>query len=281
MTFISKIKTSIRLTRPLNVLITFLVVIVGAVICIGQDYSLLKITLAGISAALTAGEGNVINDVVDLEPDKINHPERPLPSEKITSSEAVIEYTLLTTVALLLSAFINIIALVIVSVTWILLFLYSYRLKRIPLTGNLTVAFLTGLAFIYGGVAVNNVRSAIIPALFAFMINLIRELIKDMQDVEGDSQIGIKTLPQTLGFGKTKIIISSLSVLLIAATFIPFINKIYQIEFFVIVMILVNPLLVYVIKKLFEDDSKRNLNKLSNILKLDMVFGLIAIFLGR
>jgi len=263
------------------VLITFLVVIVGAIICIGQDYSLLKIILAGISAALTAGAGNVINDVVDLEPDKINHPGRSLPSGKITSSEAVIEYTLLTTIALLLSAFINIIALVIVSVTWVLLFFYSYKLKRVPLAGNLTVAFLTGLAFIYGGVAVNNIQSAFIPAFFAFMINLIRELIKDMQDVEGDSQLGIKTLPQKLGFEKTKIIITSLSALLIAATFIPFISKIYQIEFFVIVMVLVNPLLVYIIKKLFEDDSQQNLNKLSNILKLDMVFGLIAIFLGR
>ena len=276
-----KIKSLFSLTRPLNVLITFLVVIVGAVICIGQEYSLLKIILAGISAALIAGAGNVINDVIDLSSDKINHPKRPLPSGKITSPEAVIEYTLLTTVALLLSAFINIIALVIVSVTWVLLFFYSYRLKRIPLIGNLTVSFLTGLAFIYGGVAVNNAQSAIIPAFFAFMINLIRELIKDMQDVEGDSQLGIKTLPQKLGFGKTKIIITTLSALLIAATLIPFINRIYQIEFFVIVMVIVNPLLVYVIKKLFEDDSQQNLNKLSNILKLDMVFGLIAIFFGR
>ena len=136
-----KIKSLFSLTRPLNVLITFLVVIVGAVICIGQEYSLLKIILAGISAALIAGAGNVINDVIDLSSDKINHPKRPLPSGKITSPEAVIEYTLLTTVALLLSAFINIIALVIVSVTWVLLFLYSYKLKRVPLVGNLTVAF--------------------------------------------------------------------------------------------------------------------------------------------
>ena len=61
----------------------------------------------------------------------------------------------------------------------------------------------------------------------------------------------------------------------------PFIKELYAIEYFLIVMVIVNPLLVYIVKSLFDDDSTKNLNKLSNLLKLDMVIGLTAIFLGK
>ncbi len=61
----------------------------------------------------------------------------------------------------------------------------------------------------------------------------------------------------------------------------PFVYNLYAIEYFIVVMAIVNPFLIYIVKSLFEDDSVKNLNKLSNLLKLDMLFGLTAIFLGR
>ena len=179
----SNIKAYILITRPVNVLITFLVVIVGALICIISYYSIYKILLAAFSAALTAGAGNIINDIYDIEADKINHPERPLAKEIITINNAWVEYFFLTLLAVAASYFINQTALAIVFLTSVLLYLYSARLKKIPLLGNITVAYLTGLAFIFGGVSVNNVSGAFIPAIFAFLINFIRELIKDMDDI--------------------------------------------------------------------------------------------------
>jgi len=257
------------------------VVIVGAIICINTGYSISKIILAGISAGLTASAGNVINDIIDKNADKINHPERPLPSGKISVRLAVIEYLVLVVSAVAISFFINRLALNVVLLTTVLLLIYSTRLKRIPLLGNFTIAFLTGFAFIYGGVAVDNPRAAVIPALFAFFINFIRELVKDLQDIRGDSAAGIKTFPNQFGIVPTKYFITFLTIVLIAATVYPFIYKIYNIEFFVVVMIFVNPLLVYVLKSLYENNEPTNLIKLSNLLKLDMVFGLAAIFFGR
>ena len=70
----------------------------------------------------------------------------------------------------------------------------------VPILGNLIVSILTGLVFIYGGVAVNNPLAAIIPAIFAFLINLIREVVKDMQDVEGDLKQEMITFPGKFGF---------------------------------------------------------------------------------
>ena len=69
----------------------------------------------------------------------------------------------------------------------------------------LIIALLTGLAFIYGGFAVGNPVAAIVPAVFAFLINLIREIVKDIQDIEGDTKAGVITFPIKFGFKKSKI----------------------------------------------------------------------------
>jgi len=277
----SIIKAYIFITRPVNVILTFLVVVVGAFICVISDYSIYIILLAALSAALTAGAGNIINDIYDKEADKINHPERSLAKGLINSRNAWIEYFILTLLAVAASSFINQTALAIVILSSVLLYLYSARLKKIPLLGNITVAYLTGLAFIFGGIAVNNVRGALIPAVFAFLINFIRELIKDMDDIEGDTKVRVQTFPKRFGMKATILLITFLTFMLIAFTFYPFIKNIYNIEFFVIAMLVINPILVYFLKLLYEKDAAKGLNKLSNMLKLDMLFGLLAIFLGK
>ena len=154
----------------------------------------------------------------------------------------------LSLLSLVLSCFVNRLALLIDTSALVLLFFYSFRLKRIVLLGNFSVAFLTGLAFIYGGVSVDNSKYAIIPAIFAFFINFIREIVKDMEDIEGDKSAGIFSFPYLYGFKRSKIIISVFSLLLIIATLIPFISKFYRIEYFIIIMALVNPILIYSFK---------------------------------
>jgi len=271
----------LQISRALNSLITFLVIIVASIISIDGSYSVLKIFLAGLSGALTASSGNVLNDYFDINIDKINKPQRVLPSGKLSSKEAFTFYIVLSVLSLLISSFININAFIIVFIAVSFLFFYSYQLKKMSLTGNIVVALLTGLAFIYGGIAVDNIKDAIIPAMFAFLINFIREVIKDMEDIEGDRQQGINTYPALYGFKKSKMIIVLIIIVLIILTVFPFVINLYTIEYFLVVMVFVNPLLVYILKSLFADDSIKNLNKLSNLLKLNMVIGLTAIFLGR
>jgi geranylgeranylglycerol-phosphate geranylgeranyltransferase len=276
-----KLKALIIISRPINLLITFLVIIVACIISIKGDYSVLKVFFAGLTGALTASAGNVINDYFDINIDKVNRPHRVLPKGELTLREALVSYIFLFFVSLLLSIFISLIALLEVFFASALLFLYSYKIKKIPLLGNFVVAFLTGFAFIYGGMAVDNSKAAIIPALFALLINFIREIVKDMEDIEGDKQQGINSYPAIRGFKKAKMIIVFITGVLIILTVFPFINELYAIEYFIIVMVIVNPLLVYIVKSLFDDDSTKNLNKLSNLLKLNMVIGLTAIFLGK
>jgi geranylgeranylglycerol-phosphate geranylgeranyltransferase len=275
-----KLTVIIKLIRPLNFLITFASVIVTAVICLPDKTFGLNVFIAAFAASLVMASGNIINDIHDIEIDKINKPLRPLPSGKITIKEAYGLYLFFIIVSVVLSLLVNQGALIIVLISILLLFLYSKYLKRVLLIGNITVAFLTGLVFIFGGVVIENPAAAIVPAVFAFLINLIREIVKDMEDVEGDTKAGVITFPVKFGFQKSKYIILFISLTLILYTLYPFITQLYKIEYFIIVMVIVNPILVYCLKILFEDHSVKNLKRLSNFLKLSMVFGLIAIYFG-
>ena len=275
-----KLTAVFKIIRPENFLITFISVIVAVIICLPQNYSELNILIAAVAAALTAAAGNIINDIYDIDTDKINQPQRPIPLEIISTKEAFILYTLFTIISILLSMWLNLFALSIILFSHLLLFLYSKYLKQIPLVGNITVAFLTGLVFIFGGVVVGNPSAAILPAIFAFLINLIREIVKDVQDIEGDRQAGLFTFPIKFGILKSKFIISFFTFILLIFTLYPFIVQFYKIEFFVIVMVFVNPVLIYVIKKIYEKDYVGNLKKISILLKLSMISGLIAIYLG-
>ena len=272
--------SAISIVRPVNFFITVASVFVAALLSSPEKIPILYVLLAALSAGFTASAGNIINDIFDIEIDKINRPTRPLPLGILTINEAYILFLICFVISGLLVVTISQIVVIIVLLSHLLLFLYSKYLKRIPLVGNITVAFLTGLVFIFGGVVVENPSAAIIPALFAFFINLIRELVKDMQDVEGDRAAGVITFPIKFGFQKTKYLITFITLILILFTLYPFITQLYEIEYFVVVMVMVNSLLVFILKKLFEDDSIKNLNKMSNLLKLNMIFGLIAIYLG-
>ncbi|HSW56599.1 MAG TPA: geranylgeranylglycerol-phosphate geranylgeranyltransferase [Ignavibacteriaceae bacterium] len=275
-----KLTAIIKIVRPLNFLITFVSVFVAAVICSPDKFPGLNTFLAAIAASLVMASGNIINDIYDIGIDKINKPLRPIPSGSITIKEAYALYFIFIVTAIFISALVNEQALAIVLISILLLFFYTKYLKRISLVGNITVAFLTGLVFIFGGVVVENPAAAIVPAVFASLINLIREIVKDMEDVEGDTKAGVVTFPIKFGSRKSKLFISLITISLILFTLYPFIYQLYKIEYFVVVMILVNPLLVYCLKILFENHTIKSLTKISNLLKLNMLFGLIAIYLG-
>ncbi len=271
----------LKLIRPLNCIITFLTVIVAAFIASDNSFPY-TLVISGASAAfLVTAAGNVINDFFDIEIDKVAHPNRPLVVGKIKKDEALRFYIILNSVAILISYFNGLALLGIVAFSAVLLLLYSFTLKRIILFGNFTVAFLTGMVFLFGGVLVGNVYAAIIPAIFAFLINFIREIVKDIHDIKGDLNAGVLTFPSRFGIDRTKLIILILSIILIILTIHPFILGYYKIEYFLVIMIVVNPVLVYFLKSIYLNHTQENINRMSGVLKLNMLVGLIAIYVGK
>ncbi len=274
-----QLKAIIQMSRPLNCLITFLSVIAAGYLASGFINNI-YIFIAGASGFLTAAAGNIINDVFDVEIDRINKPHRPMPSGKINKFLVLNIYMFINLVALILAAIININTMMIVVVTVFVMYFYSFLFKKIVLFGNFVIAVLTGLAFIFGGFAVGNYEPAIIPALFAFQINFIREIVKDIEDVKGDFANQVYTFSVKAGFRNTLLLIYVLVIILIAGTSIPYLLGIYNIEYYILVMITVNVLLVYFLKLITTRRDRASYKKAGNVLKIAMLFGLFSIIVG-
>jgi 4-hydroxybenzoate polyprenyltransferase len=137
-----------------------------------------------------------------------------------------------------------------------------------------------GLAFIYGGLAGRDFRLSLIPAGFAFLFHLGREILKDIEDLKGDVSSGAKTLPVVSGINISLLLVTIVFSGLIFLTLIPYYLKIFPVLYLIIVLF-VDLLLLYVTVSMWRDQSKKNLGVLSGILKLGMILGLVAIFVVR
>ncbi len=268
------------LSRPVNVLIAMASIFIGAIIS-GSIEPLARLLMACFAGGLITAAANAINDFFDVEIDVINKPERPLPQGIITPREAFNFSMVLFLTGIMVSFFVNRAAYIIAGVFSLLLYFYSAYLKRTVLVGNITVSLATAFAFIFGAISVGRFQQSLIPAGFAFMMHLGREIIKDMEDVKGDRLNNAKTLPVVFGFAAARWVATIVFSLLIVATLMPKIYSIYGNWYFLIVMLGVNSVLVLTISAMWQSGEKTNLRLLSALLKADMVVGLAAIYAGK
>jgi 4-hydroxybenzoate polyprenyltransferase len=159
-----------------------------------------------------------------------------------------------------------------------MLWLYSNILKRLPFIGNFVVGLLTGLSIIVVDVlfGVNNFM-VVIYAIFAFFMTLVREIIKDMEDLKGDGSFGCKTLPIVLGIRKTKMIVYFILFLFLVSVLL--INYYYvnlQIVYFVILLLI--PVL-FLKFRLYRADTVHDFRILSNFCKVIMLLGILSMAL--
>jgi len=275
-----KLKAVFKIIRPVNILITFISVIVGGIIALKTNTISQFLFFAAVAESLTFSAGNIINDIFDIEIDKINKPERVLPKGEISKQTALIVYILFVLLSSFISYYVSTTVFKIIIATNLVLFLYSFVLKRTILLSNVIVAIVVGSAFILGASAVGNIRAGYILFVFALLINFGREIVKDMEDIKGDTAQGVKSFPSVFGFKLSKLVILLSSFLLIIITFYPYVYNLYGLTYFLIVLIIVDPFLIFIMYKLFKNDSAENLKKVSLYLKLNMVLGLVAIYLG-
>ncbi|MBT8243857.1 MAG: geranylgeranylglycerol-phosphate geranylgeranyltransferase [Winogradskyella sp.] len=259
-----------------------------------MDFIILVLATVFIAAA-----GYIINDIEDVTADKINKPESVIVGRHISEKTATNLFIALNFIGVILGFLISraigkpsfFIIFVLASA---LLYIYSTYLKSITLVGNIIVAGLVSLSILLVGVfdlvpAVTRANQSsqlffldLIKdyAIFAFMLNLLREIIKDIEDIDGDYKMGIKSLPIVLGRQRATKLAFILSLIPLGVIIIYLSNNLYKqpIAMGYVLLLIIAPL-IYTCIKLFSAELNRDYKMISNILKLVMLTGILSLLL--
>lgn len=246
-----------------------------------------------------AAAGNIINDIYDIEIDTINKPEKVLIGKSISEKTANRLFIILNIIGVAIGFYLaNLIGkpgfaalFVVISA---LLYLYSSYLKGVLLIGNLLISFLVAMSIIIVGLfellpaitSYNQASQSLIfrivldYAIFAFYLNFMREIVKDLQDINGDKKGGLNTLPIAIGRKRTTTIIFLLAVIAVLGVVLYIYQYLYAQQGLLIYFLLaiIAPLLFFTIKS-WSAKTKKEFYTLSIILKCVMFTGMCSLLL--
>jgi 4-hydroxybenzoate polyprenyltransferase len=259
------------------------------------------ITLLILSTLCIAAAGNIINDIYDVETDLVNRPNKVIVGKKITEKTAYNLFIMFNVVGIIIGFYLSHLIgrseffalFVIISA---LLYVYATYLKQTLLIGNIVVSILVAMSILIVGLF--ELLPAITPqnqptqlfffkilldyAWFAFMINLVREIAKDMEDVDGDYKAGMNTLPIAIGRDRASKVLFALMLLPLFSVVYYMINYMYKQPYAVgyFLLLVIAPLLFTTIKS-FTAKTKKDYQHISTILKFVMFFGMLSLLLYK
>ncbi len=253
-----------------------------------------------LSTVFITAAGNVINDYHDAKADRINNPNRVVVDKWVSRRQAMVAHFILNSIGILLGIFVSIyhgiywLGLIFIGVP-VLLWMYSADLKHRLIIGNFAISILTAtvplLVLIFEYPLMKSYYSHATPgffyifkpviawiccfALFAFLSNLIREIVKDVQDMAGDREAGSKTIALCWGIGTAKwisLIVSVIMLGLLCVLFFVFLNDWISLIFFGLFLVIPIIILIY---QLYRVTQETDMKRISYLLKLIMFFGLL------
>ena len=279
---------SLIIMRPINCVMGSLTVIIGILNTrtgIPINILLINLVLGIITYYFIAGSGMIINDIYDIEIDKINRPDRPIPSGAVSLKQAKLLFILTFGIGVMISIIhylifdlsgLNVILAVFFGlIGW----LYAAWGKKQGFIGNIIVGISFSIGLIYGAV----LNTLIIPAyiyyffLTAFFLLLSREIVKGCEDIEGDKEEGVKTLAIKLGTKKAIRFSLLFEVLAIIFFILPLFTEIINPLLFLIFLIFgLIVVVTAIVLSLSKNLGQENFKKISLLLKLGALLGLIA-----
>lgn len=272
---IAKLWASIEIARPHNMTAAMACIAAGFYIAGGDPLSLIFLPM--LVTGLVAGCGNMINDYFDADIDAINKPRRPIPSGRLARRHVIRLYAASTLLVTAGSLFVLDAAMIPFLLAWeALLFLYGWKLKRLPVAGNLLVASVAASAFIAGAVMAGEPDRALFPFLFAFLFIMGRELVKEAEDLEGDRSAGARTVAVVLGSESTLRAASLFFLACVIAAPVPALLSLYGRSYGFLMELAVVPGLLAATWSVQRSPDKRLLNRVSWVLKGEMFLGILA-----
>lgn len=256
-----------------------------------------EIALLVVSTVLIAAGGYIINDYFDVQIDRVNKPDRVYIDRVFKRRTAILWHQIFSGIAVVIGVYLawragNLKLMFIQPIVVGFLWFYSTGYKKQPLTGNIVVAFLTGLVVLIVGIYqtqlfynpyASSAAAAIFIRLFfyfvfAFLVSLMREIVKDMEDVEGDEQFGSRTLPVLFGINKSKLVVYGIAgVTFLIVVYIQYSR--YQYKDFLTIIYLLQTLQVpigVIVWQLYVADSPKHFRRVSTLIKLLMLMGIFS-----
>ncbi len=273
----------LRLIRPANCIMMGVAVLIGAVMAgIGNlNATECRLALGFITGFALTGASMVVNDYYDRKIDAINEPHRPIPSGKITPSEALIFATILTIVGFAAAVFTNALCILVSIIAWLLLAAYTTFGKRAGLPGNFLVSSCIAIPFVYGSLAITGTvgLNVIFFAGLAFLSNTGREITKGIVDAEGDKAENVRTLAVGYGSRKAALVAASFYLSAVVISPLPWLLRLVSIWFLPFV-VLTDFGLALSSFLLLRNSSRENARKVKNAVLLWFIAGLTAFVVG-
>lgn len=229
--FKTKLKAYSELLRVHNVVAALLTTLIGwLTVRVKVDtLSNTSLIIPLLAVGLVSSAGYVINDYFDIEVDKVNKPYRPIPSGRVTPREALYLTLALIVIGTTPSLTVGPYTAVFVLINTSLVILYSYKIKELGFIGNVVVSLEGAFTIILGALTPSEllgdlclVKFSLVPAAYAFILLLAREIIKTIEDIRADEVRNVRSLPRVIGVFKSSIIAFALQLLIVGISLIPF-----------------------------------------------------------
>jgi geranylgeranylglycerol-phosphate geranylgeranyltransferase len=265
----------VELLRPGNAIAAGALTFIGAFVAGGLD-SVTPMAIAITATVLATGAGNAINDYFDREIDAINQPDRPIPRGAVGARAALVYSLVLFGVASGITLLLPPLAIAIAVADLAALIAYTKLFKGLPGVGNLVVGLLTGSTFVYGGAAVGGDLSTV-GVLFglAAAATVAREIVKDVEDIAGDREEGLNTLPIAIGERRALFVAALFVVVAIVASPLPYVLRTFGVVYLLALVPAVGLLLGGAYRS-FSDPTRGQ-----TLLKVGMFAAAVAFVLGR
>lgn len=239
------------------------------------DFNLFFIVLL---SGLTIASGYIINNFYDSKKDLINRPNKSKLDRLVSQKTKLQVYFTVNFIVFLLAFFVSVRAVLFFSAYIFLIWFYSHKLKKMLIIGNLTAAFLAVLPFFAILLYYKNLYPQIFAhATFLFLLILIREMIKDLENIKGDIANDYQTIPVIYGETFSKKIITLLTLLTVVPIY--YLVEIFEVRYMDIYFYVSMMVLIFFLIKLWKSDSRPAYLTLHNILKFLVVSGVFCIIL--
>ena len=270
----------IKLLRPLNVITSGMAVFVATAI-LGELDNHHTLSLTIIIVMLFTAASNSLNDALDYEIDLINRPDRPIPSNHVSIQGALFISLILFLIGASLCLQLPGLAIVVgIFLAIPLIIIYCTSLKSRYLIGNIAVSLVLGMTFLFVGASHGNISPMVVPMCLAFGLTLLRELVKDIADIEGDQFLGLRTFPILFGMNWAIRTIIVLCILIGLGSLIPYFIGVYGPGYIVSLFIGVELPLMIIIFIFLKNPSISSAIYSARILKFSTLMGLLSIYLG-